>query len=208
MGALVAVARLCARPAAGHVVEVACADAGADRVFGVFSGAAVGLDGGCAGRGGGGLDGAGAALLSGGAAAASGDGAHARAGAHQCAQPAPAPLSISDDPFAGDAAIERFAGLFYRLPTLAAVMCARRRSACRPSAILLFHDRFADTLWCRDWLLHGLPAGFACTLAGRIPPALQSLSPAPAMCRVCIAWLSTHSTAAAPPPGWAARRRL
>ena len=105
----------------------------------------------------------------------------------QCAQPRAdlLALSISDDPFAGDAAIERLLAYF--------TGCRRWRLHVRPAQIgvpaighfAFFHDRFADTLWpiARDWLLHGAcPPGFTATVwPGETPPAL-SRSPAPAMC--------------------------
>lgn len=105
----------------------------------------------------------------------------------QCAQPRAdlLALSISDDPFAGDAAIERLLAYF--------TGCRRWRLHVRPAQIgvpaighfAFFHDRFADTLWpiARDWLLHGAcPPEFAATpWPGETPPAL-SRSPAPAMC--------------------------
>lgn len=111
----------------------------------------------------------------------------------QCAQPRAdlLALSISDDPFAGDAAIERLLAYF--------TGCRRWRLHVRPAQIgvpaighfAFFHDRFADTLWpiARDWLLHGAcPLGFTATpWPGETLPAL-SRSPAPAMC-----------TASAPP---------
>lgn len=106
-----------------------------------------------------------------------------------CAQPRAdlLALSISDDPFAGDAAIERLLAYF--------TGCRRWRLHVRPQQIgvaaighfAFFHDRFADTLWpiARDWLLQGeCPSGFAPTPWPDEPVAPSAMSrpasPAPA----------------------------
>ena len=118
-------------------------------------------------------------------------------------------LSISDDPLFGDAAMERLLADF--------TGCRRWRLHVRPAQIgVPAIGHFAFFMIALPTRCGRLPATGYCTAlarrslpqrpGGRDAACAQSLASACNVRRVCAAWLSTHSTAA-PPPGWAARRR-